>query len=91
MFGSRYCVSYYYGILFIYVIEIYPEQIRTIGFGTVSAVGALGAIFIQQIIQIFVSYHQDPLPYFAVFSLICAYLCSQLPETHGTPLQVEIE
>ena len=51
MFGSRYCVSYYYGTLFIYVVEIYPEQIRTIGFGTVSAIGSLGALAVQKVME----------------------------------------
>lgn len=51
IFCARYCVSYYYGVLFIYVIEIYPEQIRTIGFGTVSAVGSMGALAVQKVMD----------------------------------------
>jgi MFS family permease len=51
IFSARYCVSYYYGVLFIYVIEIYPEQIRTIGFGTVSAVGAVGGLAVQKVLD----------------------------------------
>lgn len=91
MFLSRFCVSYYYGILFIYVIEIYPEQIRTIGFGSVSALGALGAVCTQKIIQVFISFDKDPLIYFTIISIFCLYSCSKLPETHGMPLQVQIE
>jgi len=56
LFLSRYCISYYYGIIFLYIVEIYPEQIRSIGFGTVSAVGALGSTLIQKIFG-FIEYH----------------------------------
>ena len=88
MFCSRYCVAYYYGILFIYVVEIYPEQIRTIGFGTVSAFGALGALATQKVIQVAEENYQDPLVYFTLFACLCIYFVSKLPETHGIPLQV---
>ena len=91
MFSSRYCVAYYYGILFIYVVEIYPEQIRTIGFGTVSAIGALGALAMQKVVHFIEVNNQNPLVYFILFSFICMYFACKLPETQGMALQVEIE
>lgn len=52
LFLSRCCVSYYYGVLFLYIIELYPEEIRSIGFGTVSASGALGGIVVQKVLSL---------------------------------------
>lgn len=90
MFCSRYCVSYYYGALFIYVVEIYPEQIRTIGFGTVSAIGSLGALSVQKVMEFSTRNGHDPLFYFALFSFFCLIFTTRLPETQGLPLQTEI-
>jgi len=88
MFASRYCVAYYYGILFIYVVEIYPEKIRTIGFGSVSAIGALGALAMQRVVHFADSNNQTPLIYFIILSFLCMYFACKLPETQGQPLQV---
>jgi nitrate/nitrite transporter NarK len=90
MFCSRFCVSYYYGVLFIYVVEIYPEQIRTIGFGTVSAIGSLGALATQKVMQFATENNHDLLLYLAGFSFVCIVFTGRLPETQGLPLQVEI-
>ena len=81
LFFSRFCVAYYYGALFIYVVEIYPEQIRTIGFGTASGVGALGALAMQKVIQIAEENNQDPLVTFTLFACLCMYFTIKLPET----------
>lgn len=91
LFLSRCCVSYYYGVLFLYIIELYPEQVRSIGFGTVSAAGALGGIVVQKVVSLAQIWKQDPLGYLLIFALLCLYSAFHLPETHGHPLQVEIE
>jgi nitrate/nitrite transporter NarK len=91
LFLSRCCVSYYYGVLFLYIIELYPEQVRSIGFGTVSAAGALGGIGVQKVVSLAQTWKQDPLAYLLIFALLCLYSAFHLPETHGQPLQLEIE
>jgi nitrate/nitrite transporter NarK len=75
-------------VLFLYIIELYPERVRSIGFGTVSASGALGGIMVQKILGLAQQWGHDPLAYLLVFALFCLLAAFQLPETNGHPLQV---
>jgi nitrate/nitrite transporter NarK len=79
LFLSRCCVSFYYGILFLYIIELYPEQVRSIGFGTVSAGGALGGIAVQKVASLAEQWDHDPLAYLLIFSLLCLVAAFHLP------------
>ena len=42
-FGSRFVVSFYFSVFFIYLVEIYPMRARGLGFGMASAFGAIGS------------------------------------------------
>ena len=76
---SRFCICYYYSILFLYTIQLYPQQIRGIGFGTVSIFGALGGVFIQSLTGIILYYHHNLLIYMLFFTFVCLYCIFQLP------------
>jgi nitrate/nitrite transporter NarK len=79
LFVSRCCVSYYYGLLFLYIIELYPEQVRTISFGTVSAAGALGGIAVQKVMNFAQEWGHDPLAYLFFFAMLCVVSAYHLP------------
>ena len=40
----RFCLSSMWGVLFVYIVELFPASVTSLSFGWVSAVGTVGAI-----------------------------------------------
>ena len=91
IFCSRFCISYYYTIFFIYVPELYPQSARAIGFGVGSAFGALSSASSQVVLPFFQQKGYNPMILFTLLGAASYYLVQMLPETLNAPLEEEIE
>jgi MFS family permease len=78
-------------IIYVYAAELYPTEIRSIGFGWVSLVGIMGSIVapFAKTIAASVSLNSWFVP--AALGLVAWMFSCCLPETYGKPLQDSIE
>lgn len=91
IFCSRFCISYYYTIFFIYVPELYPQSARAIGFGVGSAFGALSSASSQVVLPFFQQKGDNPMILLTLMAVAAHYVLKGLPETLDVPLEEEIE
>lgn len=87
---SRFGLCCFWSIFYVYVAELYPTEVRSIGFGWTSVVGMLGSAispFVKSIAQaVGVNAWFPP----AIFGLIAWSFNFCLTETFGLPLKDEI-
>lgn len=88
---TSFSVCCFESIIYVYAAELYPTEIRSIGFGWVSLVGIMGSIVapFAKTIAASVSLNSWFVP--ASLGLMAWVFSICLPETHGQPLQDRIE
>ena len=88
---NRFVLCCFWSIFYVFIAELYPTEVRSIGFGWTSVVGMLGSTlspFVKLIADsIGVSSWFPP----ALFGLISLAFTFCLKETFGKPLQDTIE
>ena len=87
VFASRFVISFYFAVFFLYVTEIFPLRARGLGFGIASAAGAIASSSGQFIFTELEDKQINPMIFFAVFSLLSIIVLSFMNETLNQPLQ----
>ena len=91
LFGKM-CVTFSWGVLFLYNAELFPTEVRTSGIGSASFIGRFGGMVAPWVEML--GKHQHPhLPpiIFGSTALLASVLALVLPETFGTQLPYTIE
>ncbi|KXJ16456.1 Solute carrier family 22 member 13 [Exaiptasia diaphana] len=88
---SKYFICLAFQVAIVYTTELFPTVVRSVGFGTASGSGRIGAIcapFIVWLVRIHIL-----LPYsiFAISAFIAGILSLTLPETNNKPTKETIE
>lgn len=87
---NRLVVCCFWSIFFVYVAELYPTKVRSLGYGWVSAVGMIGSAISPFLIQfsqtIGINTWVDP----AIIGLVGTVFIFFLPETYGKQLEDDI-
>ena len=91
VFASRFVISFYSSLFFLYATEIFPLRARGLGFGMCSAMGALASSSGQFIFSYLEDEHISPMILFSSFSLLAIIVFCFMNETLNQPLQDEIE
>ena len=88
---NRFIMCCFWAIFYVYIAEMYPTKVRSLGFGWSSAMGTIGSTMAPYIIfgssQLNIDSWIPP----GIIGLLCAISISCLKETKGLPLQDEIE
>lgn len=79
----RFASSLMGNILVSYTLEVYPSNVRSMGFSFCLGVSSLGSIFVPWINEAFIYANLSGFISFAVASMVVFYFMNKLPETHG--------
>lgn len=79
----RFSASLMGNILVSYTLEVYPSNVRNMGFSLCLGVSSLGSILIPWVVSTFLYADLSGFIGFAIFSLIIFYFINKLSETHG--------
>ena len=91
VFASRFVVSFFSSILFLYATELFPQRARGLGFGFISAMGAVASSSGQYIFSQLEDKHINPMIFFSLFSMIALVIFFFSKQTHNQPLQDQIQ
>ena len=91
LFGKM-CVTFSWGVLFLYNAELFPTEVRTSGIGSASFIGRFGGM-VAPWVEMLGKHHHPHLPpiVFGCTALLASVLALVLPETYGTQLPYTIE
>ena len=90
IFCSRFCVSMYFTVFFVYITEVFPLSTRALGFGIGSSAGAIASTSSQVIMPFFQQHDFNPMILLTFMSLATIFFIQRLPETLNIPLADEI-
>jgi len=92
LFGKM-CITFSFGVIFLYGAELFPTEIRTSGIGSASFVGRFGGMFAPWVEQAGRAYQMPQLTVtvFGICALIGAALAVWLPETQGRELPYTVD
>ncbi|KAK3748180.1 hypothetical protein QZH41_003255 [Actinostola sp. cb2023] len=82
---GKFAIMCSFDAIFVFSSELFPTVIRTIGIGSSSAAGRVGAISAPFVIWLARYFTQLPYIVMAVDALIAGFLCMLLPETNNAP------
>lgn len=83
LFGKS-CITFSFGVVYLYSAELFPTEIRTTGIGCCSTVGRLGAIVAPWVGKLGKMYHPYvPIVICGLSALVAGILSIFLPETKG--------
>ena len=86
------CVTFSWGVLFLYNAELFPTEVRTSGIGSASFVGRFGGMVAPWVELLGKHYHPKiPTIIFGGTAVLAGILAIILPETHGIELPYTIE
>ncbi|EAR96527.1 MFS transporter (macronuclear) [Tetrahymena thermophila SB210] len=88
---ARFFLTFEWGLAFIYITEIFPTTVRTIGLGFASFVGYLGSVFSSYFLTYLINQGINPLLGMGVVSIISLVFYFPMTETYGVPQQAEIK
>ena len=77
--GFRLAASALYAIIFIYINEVFPTQVRVPGFGMITFVGGVSIVFIPQLTNLAISHNVSIMVFFTVLSIICVLIFFIMP------------
>lgn len=86
IFSSRFFVSFYFSIFFLYVTELFPLRARGMGFGVGSAAGAIASSSGGVILTAMQSNGIAPTIFFVLCGVLAIAVLLFLPETMNKPL-----
>ena len=91
LFGKM-CVTFSWGVLFLYNAELFPTEVRTSGIGSASFIGRFGGMVAPWVELLGKQYHRNiPSIIFGSTALLAGILAIILPETHGIELPYTLE
>jgi len=92
LFGKM-CITFSFGVIFLYGAELFPTEIRTSGIGSASFVGRFGGMFAPWVEQAGRAYQMPQLTVtvFGICALVGAALAIWLPETQGRELPYTVD
>ena len=89
---GKMCVTFSWGVLFLYNAELFPTEVRTSGIGSASFVGRFGGMVAPWVELLGKHYHPKiPTIIFGGTAVLAGILAIILPETHGIELPYTIE
>ncbi|XP_077977743.1 carcinine transporter-like [Glandiceps talaboti] len=88
---GKFGVAVTYAIVWIYMAELYPTTVRSIGVSITCISGMLGATFAPQVLLLSNLWEPLPMIVIAVLQLTAGVLALLLPETRGKKLPETIE
>ena len=91
IFSSRFFVSFYFSLFFLYVTELFPLRARGMGFGIGSAAGAIASSSGNIILSSLSENSINPQIFFCLCAILAIATLFFLPETMNMPLTDEIE
>lgn len=91
LFGKM-CVTFSWGVLFLYNAELFPTEVRTSGIGSCSFVGRFGGMVAPWVEMLGKRYNPNiPSLVFGGTALLAGLMAILLPETQGTQLPYTLE
>ena len=91
LFGKM-CVTFSWGVLFLYNAELFPTEVRTSGIGSCSFVGRFGGMVAPWVEMLGKLYHPNiPSIIFGSTAVLAGLLAILLPETEGRELPYTLE
>ena len=86
------CVTFSWGVLFLYNAELFPTEVRTSGIGSASFIGRFGGM-VAPWVEMLGKHHHPYLPpiVFGSTALLASVLALVLPETYRSQLPYTIE
>ena len=91
LFGKM-CVTFSWGVLFLYNAELFPTEVRTSGIGSCSFVGRFGGMVAPWVEMLGQRYNPNiPSIIFGSTALLAGLLAILLPETQGIQLPYTLE
>ncbi|RXG63752.1 Solute carrier family 22 member 16 [Armadillidium vulgare] len=89
--GGKFCIAAAFAVIYIYTIEIFPTQYRSLGLGTCSMSARLGGIIAPFTAGMGAFYKPSPVNHFWSHLNHCGSLLILLPETLGAELPQTLE
>ena len=77
--GFRLAVSTLYAILFVYINEVFPSQIRVPGYGIINFVGGLSMVFIPQLADMAINNNISIMAIYSAISILCIIVFKIMP------------
>ena len=87
---NRFILCGFWAIFYIFIAEMYPTRVRSLGFGWCSAMGTVGSTMAPYLIFGSIQLNIDSWIPPGVIGLLCATSIICLKETYGKPLKDEI-
>ena len=88
---GKMCVTFSWGVLFLYNAELFPTEVRTSGIGSASFVGRFGGM-VAPWVELLGKYHPNiPTIIFGSTAVLAGILAISLPETQGIELPYTLE
>lgn len=82
----------FYGLIFLYTVELFPTPVRNLAVGTGAMLSRLGSVVAPYITDILRHYHESiPMATFGSLCIISGILSFYLPETKGKNLPETVE
>ena len=83
LFGKL-CITFSFGVLYLYTAEIYPTELRISGIGSCSFVGRIGGMVAPWLGELGARHHPYiPVVVFGVSAIVAGGMAVLLPETHN--------
>ena len=94
LFG-KVCITFSFGVVYLYTAELFPTEIRTTGFGSCSFVARLGGMLAPWVGALARPENLDnpyiPVVVFGLSALLAGVVSARLPETKGVKLPDTVE
>jgi len=92
LFGKM-CITFSFGVIFLFAAELFPTEIRTSGIGSASFVGRFGGMLAPWVEHFGKSLNLPHLTVtvFGVCAVVAGLLAAWLPETQGRELPYTVE
>lgn len=82
---ARFFLTFEWGLAFIYITELFPTTVRTIGLGFASFIGYLGSVFCSYFVTYLINKGINPLLGLGVVSIISLVFYFPMSETYNVP------
>jgi MFS family permease len=87
---SRFVLSGFWALFYVYVAELYPTKVRSMGIGFASAMGTIGSSISPDLIYQSEKIHVNSWIIVGIFGAISFFCAFRLRETLGTTLYDDI-
>ena len=85
IFIFRYAITVEFTIFYVYLNELFPTQVRVLGFALLMVTGGLSLTFVPLLLEVCLENGVSIMAIFALLSGFSAFLSKYLPETINVP------